>query len=200
MVEVAVALERFKRAAIEWAAGGRGQPLVDAAAQALVDGLDTPTLRVLAGAPHSAADEEAEDLGPAVFDELGVQIHERRSTPAAIEGARLRALRFLEHGGSPRDLARDLWRIYEHSGYPEELSAWSGFDDWYSMLESGIVNGNVEDVDRDVSTAARALVGRTTVQPPPLAEIFVAESTARPSPRTRRWWRQKGQNGPRSAR
>jgi len=29
--------------AIEWAAGGRGQPLVDAAAQALAAGLESPT-------------------------------------------------------------------------------------------------------------------------------------------------------------
>lgn len=32
--------ERFARSAIEWAGGARGQVLVDAAAQALVDGLD----------------------------------------------------------------------------------------------------------------------------------------------------------------
>jgi hypothetical protein len=42
-------LDSLTEVAIEWAAGGRGQLLVDAAAEALADGLDSPTLRELAG-------------------------------------------------------------------------------------------------------------------------------------------------------
>ncbi len=63
MTEDSEALARFREEAIEWAVGGRGQEIVDAAAMALAEGLDSPSLRVLAGAPHSTADEEAAELG-----------------------------------------------------------------------------------------------------------------------------------------
>lgn len=71
MTGPAGALELFTRAAVDWAGGGRGQPLVDAAADALAAGVDSPTLRVLAGAPRAAADEEATELTLLVFEELG---------------------------------------------------------------------------------------------------------------------------------
>jgi hypothetical protein len=60
-------LAAFVDAAVDWAAGRRAQPLVDAAAQALADGLDSPSLRMLAGAPRASADDEAWDLAPAAF-------------------------------------------------------------------------------------------------------------------------------------
>lgn len=58
MAERSGPLTEFNEAAIEWAAGGRGQGLVDAAAIALAEGLDSKTLRVLAGAPRRFADEK----------------------------------------------------------------------------------------------------------------------------------------------
>jgi hypothetical protein len=130
-------LEAFAEAAVEWAAGGRGQPLVDAAAEALAAGLDSPALRVLAGAPRAAADEETAEVAPLVFEELKITIHERFSAQAVVEGARQRAIRFLNGEGSARTLAGDLWRMYVNAGYPDELRDWSGLDDYYDMLEGG---------------------------------------------------------------
>lgn len=149
--------EAFMRAAVDWAAGGRGQPLVDAAADALVAGLDTPTLRVLAGAPHAAADEEATELAPLVFEELGISVHERLSPQAIVDGGRQLARRFLVDGDSPRALAKDLYGMYVAAGYPDELAEWSGFDDWYDMLEGGVIAGRIEDADAAVVDTARAL-------------------------------------------
>ena len=64
MVEGNPVLDALAEAGVTWAAGGRGQPLVDAAAEALAAGVDSPTLRVLAGAPRATADEEATELAP----------------------------------------------------------------------------------------------------------------------------------------
>jgi hypothetical protein len=151
-------LDAFTAAAVEWAAGGRGKPLVDAAARALADGLDSPTLRVLAGAPRATAEDEATELAPAVFQELGIPIHGRLTTAAIVEAARQRAALFLAHDGRPpRDLARQIYGMCVSAGYPDELAEWAGFDDWYGMLEDGVMTGRVADVDAAVTDAARAL-------------------------------------------
>lgn len=172
--------EIFAEAAIDWAAGGRGQPLVDAAAEALVAGLDSPTLRILAGARRANADLEATELGPTVFEELGIQIHDRLSPEAIIAGARQKARRFLSEGGSPRQFAKDLWRMYASAGYPQELSAWSGLDDWYDMLDSRVIAGPIADVDVAVTEAARDLVDGLPIEQPPLGRLFTGK---------RRGWR-----------
>ena len=154
------ALDALTEAAIEWTAGGRGRPLVDAAAKALAEGLDSPTLRVLACAPRATADEEATELAPTVFRELGISVHERSTADAFLDAARLRAARFLAGREPPRNLANDLWCMYVNAGYPEELAAWSGFDDWYKMLDDGVVASGVDEIDAAVIAAARVLAER----------------------------------------
>jgi hypothetical protein len=165
-------LELFAAAAVDWAAGGRGHALVDAAAQALATGLDSPTLRILAGASQVSAEEEALDLAPTVFEELGLVIATRLSAAAIVDGARQRALRFLRGDDVARELARDLWRMYVAADYPEELADFSGLDDWYDMIETGVVDGRVKDVDRATADAARALVGRDPTRGVALPHIF----------------------------
>jgi hypothetical protein len=98
-------LDDLRDAAVEWAAGGRGRPLVDAVVNALVAGADTPALVLLAGATRALADEEAAEFAPRMFDELGLVVHERHSEAAYLAAARLEARRFLEKGGSGRSLA-----------------------------------------------------------------------------------------------
>lgn len=70
--EAREALEALVEAGTLWAATGHGQPLVDAAVVALTAGLDSPSLRVLAGAPKRFADEEASGLAPDVSAELAL--------------------------------------------------------------------------------------------------------------------------------
>lgn len=132
--------------------------MVDAAAQALADGLDSPTLRVLAGAPRRAADEEASELAAQVFEELGLPIAARLSSKAIIEGARQRARRFLDGEDSAGALARDLSRMYVAAGYPNDLVDFAGLDEWYALIEYGIIDGRVEDIDTATRAAAQQLV------------------------------------------
>lgn len=86
-----IALLALKEAAIAWAATGYGRPLVDAAADALAAGVDSPNLRMLAGAAARFADEEAAEYGPATFEELDLDIAEKHSQGAYHALARLKA-------------------------------------------------------------------------------------------------------------
>jgi hypothetical protein len=180
-------LDDLRDAAVEWAAGGRGQPLVDAVVNALVAGADTPALVLLAGATRALADEEAAEFAPRMFDELGLVVHERRSEAAYLAAARLEARRFLEKGGSGRDLAGRMYLLYVNAGYPSELNDWAGFDDYYDMLRDGVIGGNVLDLDADVRAAARKFVDSDEpVERGLTGPAEVKSPTARES-----WWRHR---------
>lgn len=173
------ALASFTHAAIAWAAGGRGQPLVDAAAEALAAGVDSPTLRMLAGAPHNDADEEATDLAPTVFQELGVDVADRLSPAAIIEGARLDARRLLDGEMSPRALAQALSNRYVMADYPAELQTWMALDDCYDMIDSGVIAGSVADVDADVRLAAQVLADGRAAEPMSVRPRFLSSPSTR---------------------
>lgn len=153
------ALASFIDACTEWAAGGRGLLLVDAAATALAEGLDSPTLRVLAGAPSGLADQEAVELATDVFTELGITIEERLSRAAIVRGAQLIAREFLAAPDpNPRDLVRRLFRMSIDADYPAELNFWLSADDSYALFDEGIFRESEERLEREVAAAARALV------------------------------------------
>ena len=152
------AVRRFEQAAIHWAGSGYGKPLVIAAVAALMEGLDTPSLRVLAGASLSSADQEASDIAVEVFRELGLSIAERHSEQSYIDLARLKAQQFLDNNGSARQLASELWNLYKSSNYREELAEFSGLDEWYVMLDDRIVQGDSASVDQAVREAAQELI------------------------------------------
>jgi hypothetical protein len=158
---------------VAWAAGGRGAPLVDAAADALAEGLDSAMLRVLAGAPHAFADREASDLATQVFAELDLPVFERLSTEAVIEEARLRAAEFLVNPSDHRGFTNDLYSAFRFAGYPAELADFSGLDDWYDMVDTGVVMGDAAEVDAAVVEAAHRLVGLSTGAPFDIGEVFV---------------------------
>lgn len=152
------ALDAFKDAALMWAGTGYGKPLVDAAVDALSAGLDSPTLRVLAGAPARFADEEATEYAPDTFDELGLAVPEKHSEEAYLELAKLRARKFLEGEWSARRLAVELWRLSVNSGYRAELADFSGLYDWYVMLDDRVIQGDSATVDAAVRESAQRLV------------------------------------------
>ena len=160
MTDENAARGRLFVAAIEWAAGGRGLPLVDACVEALVHGLDTPSLRLLAGATAAGADEEAAAFGPQGFDELDFEIGVRLTTEAIVDGARLAALRYLAHPAQPHALAHELSRAYVAAGYPDVLGAWSGLEDWYDLTDARMLDADIVEVDRAVHAAAIALTER----------------------------------------
>lgn len=173
------ALENLREAAISWAAGGRGQLIVDAAATALAADVDSPTLRMLAGAPHTSADEEASDLAPQAFRELQLDISERLSPEAYLEAARQQARSFLAGEMSARELTGYLAGFYMAAGYPTDLQTWIGLDDYYEMLRDGVIGGSVLEIDSAVDEAAQDLVHHRSSEPVSIGSLFVA---AAPNP------------------
>jgi len=52
-----------------------------------------------------------------------------------------------------RDLATQLYQMYLGAGCPPELDDFAGLDDWYDMLDQGVIDGLMEDVERAVASA-----------------------------------------------
>ncbi|MEZ5216368.1 MAG: hypothetical protein R2715_07210 [Ilumatobacteraceae bacterium] len=188
MDEEARSLDAFREAAIAWAAGGRGQPLVDAAAEALAAGLDSPTLRVLAGTPRFSADEEVLELAPVTFAELGLDIETRLSSAAFIEGGRQLARSFLAGDVDARRLTKLLTGLYVEAGYPAELNTWMGLDDYYDMIRDGVVTGSVDAIDAEVADAANDLASGRPRVPVSIGSLFVGPTPISSSERRRRRW------------
>lgn len=191
-------IERFTEAAVEWAGGGRGQVVVDAAATALAEGLDSPSLRVLAGAPSRFADDEASEVAPDVFAELGIAIEERLTPRAIVRGAQLVAVRFLEsNDNDPRRLSEQLHFMCVEAGYPSELNFWPGIKEDYSLLDDGFSSGSEEHLSRAVTEAAQKLVdgelipGHKWIEAE--AETDQPASDLQPGQRPSRWrrWRSR---------
>ncbi len=160
------ALARFYRAAVEWAGGAQGEAVVDAAADALVDELDTPSLRYLAGATRASADDESREWVPRVIEELGLRLPDRLSPEARIAAARSWAFRFLRNPSDPRTITEQLYRLYVDTDYTSELAAFIGLDDWYDLLDTGVIAGKASEVDRAVFHALQDLAAghiRTSV-------------------------------------
>jgi hypothetical protein len=158
-------IDGFHREALAWAAGGRGKPLVDAAAEALAVGLDSPSLRMLAGATKATSDEEADQWAAKTFQELGLAVADRFSAEAVIAFARMRAWEFLQARGSvyeesPRSLAAEFYGYYVRSDYAAELATWSGIDDEFVMLGEGVFWGSPDDIMPDLIAELEQLCGR----------------------------------------
>lgn len=152
-------VEVFTEAAVEWAAGGRGLPLVEAAGDLLVAGPDTPSLRLLAGVPIAAAEDETGDLAPAVFEELGIDVPSRLSSEAFVAWARIRAHQFLEGAGIPREFTAEIARHYVASGYDSDLAELASLEHEYDLIELGYTSSSRSEVDEMVVWAALVLVG-----------------------------------------
>lgn len=151
-------LRALKDAGTVWAATGHGQPLVDAAVDALVAGMDSPSLRVLAGAPSRFADEEANELAADTFQELGLDLPTKFSEEAHVALARLKSQHFLNGAMTPRQLANELWSIYAACDYSQVLGAVSGLADWYSLIDDGVIPVDETVADAQVGACARELV------------------------------------------
>ena len=177
--EIEEALCAYEEAAIEWAATAYGKPLVDAAVVALQDGLDTPALRVLAGAQARFADEEASELAPEVFEELGLNIPEKRSEEAYIALGRLKAECFLTSGTSPRALASEITSLCIDADYPAELMDFYSLNEWYFVIEDGAIDGDTSSLDREVKLAAERLAAGEPSPGRRVGDPYMAEVPSR---------------------
>ncbi|MEU9736473.1 hypothetical protein [Streptomyces sp. NPDC048002] len=127
--------------------------VVTSACDALVAGLDSPALRILAACTRAEADYDVHDLLPPALDELGLTFHPAGSPAGQEAAARALAARMLAGELTPRELA---FRIHQRFGHEPPLAAQlANLDDEYDILEYG--DRTPAQVDADVLAEARRL-------------------------------------------
>lgn len=137
----------------------RASDVVDAACDALVAGLDTPGLRILAACTRAEADYDVHDLLPAALAELGLTFHPVGSAAGQEAAARAFARRMLAGELTPREFT---FRIHERHGHELALTErLAELDDEYDILEYG--DRTVDQVDAEVTAEARRLAAHPTV-------------------------------------
>ncbi|MFG2840938.1 hypothetical protein ACGFYE_38805 [Streptomyces zaomyceticus] len=143
-----------------WSVGVvRASEVVNAACDALVAGLDTPGLRVLAACTRAEADYDVHDLLATVLDELGLTLDRADSGAGQEAVARALARRMLVGEFTPRELTVQIHQRHGH-GLPltERLAE---LDDEYDTLEYN--DRTLDQVDAEVTAEARRLAGHLTV-------------------------------------
>ncbi|MGV9457063.1 hypothetical protein [Streptomyces sp. NPDC003635] len=137
--------------------------VVKAACDALVAGLDTPGLRILAACTRAEADYDVHDLLPAALDELGLAFYPFGSKAGQEAAVRALARRMLAGELTPRDFT---FRIHQQHGHELPLTErLAELDDEYDTLEDG--DTTVDQVDAEVTTEARRLAAHPTPPPEP---------------------------------
>lgn len=133
--------------------------VVTAACDALVAGLDSPSLRSLAACFHNEAVYEVPEILPAALEELGLIFHSLGSRTGQEAVARALAFRHLAGAMAARDLACEIHRRFSHSlPLTKRLAE---LDDEYDILEYS--GRTAAQVDEDVTAEARRLAQDTSV-------------------------------------
>ncbi|WP_262387144.1 hypothetical protein [Streptomyces sp. TRM49041] len=147
-----------------WSMGEiRASDVVNAACDALVAGLDTPGLRILAACTRAEADYDVHDLLPAALDELGLAFYPVGSEAGQEAAARALARRMLAGELTPREFA---FRIHQRHGHELPLTErLAELDDEYDILEYG--DRTVDQVNAEVTAEARRLAAHPTVPAEP---------------------------------
>ncbi|MFD0127349.1 hypothetical protein [Streptomyces virginiae] len=128
--------------------------VVSAACDALVAGLDSPGLRVLAACTRAEADYDVHDLLPEALDELGLILYPAASEAGQEAAARALARRMLAGELKPWELT---FRINQRYGHELPLTArLAELDDEYAFLEYG-GDEAVAQLDAEVLAEARRL-------------------------------------------
>lgn len=141
-----------------WSIGDwSNEDVVEAACRALVAGLDSPTLRQLAGVFHDDAHWEVRLLLPAALEELGLNFYEPESPEGKVAALGVMARYCVSGTMSPRQLAQWAHRAIGHGQQPE-IEQFVVFDDVYDVVESGTAKETVEDIDQRVLEACQTLI------------------------------------------
>ncbi|MFF3863229.1 hypothetical protein [Streptomyces sp. NPDC002209] len=128
--------------------------VVSAACDALVAGLDSPGLRMLAACTRAEADYDVHDLLPEALDELGLILYPATSEAGQEAAARALARRMLSGGLKPWELT---FRINRRYGHELPLTArLAELDDEYAFLEFGGGKAAAR-IDAEVTAEARRL-------------------------------------------
>ncbi|SES23623.1 hypothetical protein SAMN04487983_103754 [Streptomyces sp. yr375] len=137
--------------------------VVDAACEALVAGLDSPGLRILAGLTRAEAYYEVADLLPAVLEELGLVFPPLGSVTGQEASARAAARRLLAGELTPRAFTRHIYGCY---GYELPLTRrlaelddeYDEYDE-YDLLDHAPETGRGKaELDAEVTAEAHRLV------------------------------------------
>ncbi|MET9291080.1 hypothetical protein [Streptomyces sp. NPDC003077] len=164
MTSAASAASTLQDHAAFWSMGEiRAGGIVDAACDALVAGLDSPALRMLAACTRSEADYEVPELLPRALGELGLTFHPLASEAGREAAARAVAARLVAGELPPRELAS---RIHELFGHTLPLAKrLAELDDEYDLLEYG--DRTAEEVDAEVTAEAHRLAAHPRVRTAP---------------------------------
>ncbi|MEU9644364.1 hypothetical protein [Streptomyces sp. NPDC048188] len=157
MPTTAPAAHRLQHCASLWSAGDlRATDVVAAACDALVGGLDSPALRILAACTRAEADYDVPDLLPPALDELGLVFHPATSAAGREAAVCALAALMLEGELTPRELAFRVHRRFGHEFPPAERLA--QLDDEYRLLACD--GGTSTEVDAEVRAEALRLARR----------------------------------------
>ncbi|WP_344117775.1 hypothetical protein [Streptomyces blastmyceticus] len=143
-----------------WSIGGiRAIKVVDAACNALIAGLDSPTLRTLAACTRAEAGYDVPELLPKALSELGLDFYPYDSDAGREAAARALAGQMLAGEMTPRELA---FHIHQNFGHELPLAErLAELDDEYDILEYG--DRTAEQVDAEVAAEARRLADHPRV-------------------------------------
>ncbi|MGI5390828.1 hypothetical protein [Streptomyces sp. CA-251251] len=137
--------------------------VVNAACDALVAGLDTPGLRILAACTRAEADHDVHDLLPPALDELGLTVHPVACEASQEAVARALARRMLAGELKPWELT---FRIHQRYGHELPLTErLAELDDEYAILEDD--DSTMDRVDAEVTVEAGRLAAHPRVPAEP---------------------------------
>ncbi len=141
----------------------RATEVVTGACNALVAGLDSPALRMLAACTRAEADYDVPDLLPSALDELRLTFYPVESVAGQEAAARALAARTLAGELTPREL---VFRIHRRFGHELPLvERLANLDDEYDILEYG--DRTSAQIDADVRAEALRLTQYPRVTPEP---------------------------------
>ncbi|TCB99206.1 hypothetical protein E0H26_07375 [Micromonospora zingiberis] len=166
-------LARLQDAAALWSVGSSTPAdVIEAACACLVAGVDSPTLRILAGLPSTPAGEsdELRRWLPAALAELSLAFHPENSREAQEAAVRIMASRLLAGAITPSELTSWAYHCITIEGTPIAY-ALVRLDDAYEVAQHS--GPGLGKIDAAVRAEARRLVdtaaGATGDPPPPSA-------------------------------
>jgi hypothetical protein len=141
-----------------WSVGSRraARDVVRAACDALVAGLESPALGMLAALTAAEADLEVPELLPVVLAELGLPPLPRDGVAGEEAVATALATRLIAGGITPRELTGYAHQLFGHE--PALTRRLAELDDEYDIIGSG--HRTVDEVDAEVLAEARRLADR----------------------------------------
>ena len=153
------AIARFRRAAGFWLVGLRtSEEIVDAAACALVEGLDTPKLRILAGVPRRDATSDVPDLLRWTYEELALgSLPDRETDDARLVGATEIAKAILDGELAPSSGAFQIYTVFLPE-YPTVAMPFLRLSDEYGLVPD-FTHRTFEQIDNAVRQQAQLLIG-----------------------------------------